>query len=97
MAAAKRKLTERVIRRALLHSKNKWTPREAAEWSGIGYRTLLRLFKEGLAPCIPVGPPQDQQMAESCRRRACSTYLVPRVAFQRWFENIGCPPSREVA
>ena len=86
------RLNERVIKRALLHQTNNWTPQQAAEWSGIKYRTLLRLLKEGLVPSIPVGEPQQQMMSSGKRRRrACAMYLIPRVAFQRWFENIGAP------
>jgi hypothetical protein len=92
MPAAKSKLTARVIKNALLYSTNNWTPQQAAEWSGIRYRTLLRLLKEGAIPSIPVGSSQQQKMPSGKRRRrACSTYLIPRVAFQRWFENIGVP------
>ena len=66
---------------------------DAAEWSGIEYRTLLRLLKEGLVPTIPIGKAQAQNMGEGKRRRrrACAKYLIPRVAFMRWFENIGAP------
>ena len=65
---------------------------EAAEWSGIQYRTLLRLLKEGLVPTIPVGKAQTQNMGKGKRRRrACAKFLIPRVAFMRWFENIGAP------
>jgi hypothetical protein len=92
MPAPKSKLTQRVIKRTLLYQINNWTPQQAAEWSGIRYRTLLRLLKEGMVPSIPVGAVQAQRMPTGKRRRrACSTYLIPRVAFQRWFENIGAP------
>jgi hypothetical protein len=85
-------LGERIIKRALIHEINNWTPQQAAEWSGIKYRTLLRLLKEGLVPAIPVGPEQRQKMGNGKRRRrACAMYLIPRVAFQKWFENIGAP------
>jgi hypothetical protein len=71
---------------------NLWTPKQAAEWSGIKYRTLLRLLREGVVPCIPVGAAQAQKMRDRKRRlRACRTFLIPRVAFIRWFENIGAP------
>jgi hypothetical protein len=92
MPAAKSPLTERVIKRALCFSKNNWTPMEAAEWSGIRYRTLLRLLKEGMVPTIPIGAVQHQNMGKGKRRRrACTKYLIPRVSFMRWFENIGAP------
>lgn len=92
MPAVKSQLTERVIKRALLHQTNTWTPEQAAEWSGIQYRTLLRLLKEGLVPTIPIGRTQSQNMGKGKpRRRACAKFIIPRVAFQRWFENIGAP------
>lgn len=71
---------------------NKWTPQQAAEWSGINYRALLRLLKEGHVPAIPLGPRQMQNMGKGKRRRrACTTYAIPRRAFVRWFQNIGAP------
>jgi hypothetical protein len=92
MPAAKSKLTERVIKKALLHQVNNWTPVQASEWSGIRYRTLLRLLKEGLVPSIQVGDAQNQEMPDGKRRRrAASTWVIPRVAFMKWFENIGAP------
>jgi hypothetical protein len=92
MPASKSRLNERVIKRALLYQSNNWTPQQAAEWSGIRYRTLLRLLKEGLVPAIAVGDVQNQDMGDGKRRRrSCAMYLIPRVAFQRWFENIGAP------
>ena len=68
---------------------NLWTVKEASRWSGISYRALLLLLNDGLAPCLRVGEPQIQKMGRrKSRRRVCARYLVPRVAFQKWFENI---------
>ena len=91
MPAPKTKLTKRVIERALFHQKNKWSPQEASDWSGIKYRTLLALLREGLVPTIPVGPAQEQDMGNGKRRRrACNRYMIPaRGLSSRWFENIG--------
>jgi hypothetical protein len=87
----KSQLTTRVIQRAL-QKKNIWSSNDAAEWSGIKHRTLLRLLREGLVPVIPVGRTQQQQMGNgTLRRRACRTYVIPRKAFIKWFENIGAP------
>jgi hypothetical protein len=89
---ARKSPATRVIKRASLHQKNNWTPLEAAEWSGIAHRTLLRLLKEGLVPAIPIGAPQNQKLANGKRRRrACSKFVIPRKAFIRWFENVGLP------
>jgi hypothetical protein len=85
--------TQRVIDHALLLQKNNWVAQEAADWSGIEYRTLLKLLKAGLVPTIPIGKPQVHNMGKGKRRkhRACSKFIIPRVAFMRWFENIGAP------
>jgi hypothetical protein len=87
----KSQLTARVIKRAL-QQKNNWSSFDASEWSGIKHRTLLKLLREGLVPSIPVGKTQQQQMRNGkVRRRACGTYLIPRKAFVKWFENIAAP------
>ncbi len=92
MPAPKSQLTKRVIERALFYQKNNWTPQEASEWSGIKYRTLLKLLREGLVPTIPIGKSLTHKMPNGKRRRrACHTYLIPRVAFMRWYENLGAP------
>lgn len=91
MPASKSKPTKRVIKQAL-HRTNNWTPQQAAEWSDIRYRTLLRMLKEGLVPSIRIGTEQQQDMGQGKRRRrACAKYLIPRTAFIRWFESIGAP------
>jgi hypothetical protein len=94
---APKTLTERVIKRELLHQKNAWTPMEASQWSGIRYRTLLLMLKQGLVPAIPVGKKQSQKMPTGKRRkRACRKYVLPRVAFMRWYENLGAPDPRSI-
>ena len=75
-------------------SRNTWTPAMAAAWSGIPYRTLLAMCCQGRVPCIPVGDRQTQKWPKAKdgrRRRACFKYMIPRVAFTRWFETIGRP------
>jgi hypothetical protein len=73
-------------------SKELWTAEEAAEWAGVHYRVLLRLLRAGAVPCIPVGRACVLQMRNGThRKRSCSKYMVPKLAFQRWFRNIGCP------
>jgi hypothetical protein len=80
--------------KALDFERQTWTPAMAAEWSGIPYRTLYRLLREGLIPCIPVGESQTQKWpnAKSGKReRACFRFMIPRVAFINWLESIGKP------
>jgi hypothetical protein len=77
---------------AVLELKNTWTPIEAATWSGIPRRSLYRLLRDGIAPSIPMGEAQVQRWdkaRDGKRRRSCFKYVVPRVAFIRWFEGIG--------
>ena len=77
-------------------SRNTWTPAMAAAWSGIPYRTLLMMMRQGRAPCIPIGESQAQKWpraGDGKRRRACFKYMVPRVSFMRWYESIGRPDS----
>ena len=70
-----------------------WTAVEAARWSGISYRALLALLRDGQVPCLRVGEAQSQNMGRGNkkRRRACGRYLLPVVAFKKWFENL--PPA----
>jgi hypothetical protein len=69
---------------------NAWTAQEAAAWSEIPYRVLLRMFKSGEAPCLRLGDPQKQNMGtgRQKRRRTCGRFLVPRAAFVTWFETL---------
>ena len=60
-----------------------WSVQEAAAWSGIPLRTLYRLLAEGIAPSVPVG---KRNRRSGVRNRACFRYVIPRAAFQRWFE-----------
>jgi hypothetical protein len=84
---------------AVDHSRNTWTPAMASAWSGIPYRTFLRMCRDGNVPCIPIGDSQTQKWPnarDGKRRRACFRYLVPRVAFMRWWESLGKPDSRGI-
>jgi hypothetical protein len=77
----------------IVRDPNLWTAVEAARWSGIPYRALLALLRDGQVPCLRVGGPQTQNMGRGHkkRRRACGRYMVPRAAFVKWFESI--PPA----
>jgi hypothetical protein len=67
-----------------------WSVAQGSAWSGIPYRPLLKMFERGEAPCLRVGEPQIHKMGKGRkqRRRACSRYLVPRVAFMNWFMTL---------
>jgi hypothetical protein len=69
---------------------NAWTAQEASAWAKIPYRALLRMFKNGEAPCLWLGDPQEQRMGRGRkkRRRACGRFLVPKTAFVHWYESI---------
>lgn len=74
--------------------KNSWSPAEAAAWAGIPVRTLYRLLREGVVPSLPMGDAQEQKFPNANngkRKRACFRYVIPRVAFIRWWESIGKP------
>ena len=64
-----------------------WTPTQASQWSGIKYRTLLRMIRAGVVPCIRCEPAR----AAAPKRKL----LIPREPFQKWLANIG--PSGVVA
>lgn len=88
-ATKRRKSPEAAI---ALMRKNRWSAQEASAWSGIPTRTLYRLLREGVAPSIPMGDPQVQRLdvaRNGQRRRSCFRFLIPRVAFMRWYEGIG--------
>jgi hypothetical protein len=73
---------------------NIWSVAMAAKWSGIPYRTLLRMCQQGRCPCIPIGEGGSQKWPKAengRRRRSCFKFMVPRVSFMRWFESIGRP------
>jgi hypothetical protein len=83
--------------REKIPEKNSWSPAEAAEWANIPLRTLYRLLAEGKVPSLPMGDAQTQAfpLARSGKRkRACFRYVIPRVAFIKWWESIGRPGSR---
>jgi hypothetical protein len=80
--------------KALDFERQTWTPAMASEWSGIPYRTLYRLLREGLVPCIPIGESQTQKWPKGKtgkRSRACFRFVIPRVSFINWLESIGKP------
>jgi hypothetical protein len=77
-----------------LEHRNSWTPKMAANWAGMPERALYRLLREGVVPCLPMGGSQTQnwpKARDKQRRRACFRYVIPRVAFIRWFETLGKP------
>ena len=79
---------------ALDFERNSWTPKIAAAWAGMPERALYRLLREGAVPCLPMGESQIQNWPrahDKKRRRACFRYVIPRVAFIRWWESIGKP------
>lgn len=79
---------------ALDFERNSWTPKIAAAWAGMPERTLYRLLRDGAVPCLPMGESQIQNWPrahDQKRRRACFRYVIPRVAFIRWWESIGKP------
>jgi hypothetical protein len=77
--------------------KNSWTPGEAAKWANIPTRTLYRLLREGAVPSLAMGEAQTQQFPNARngkRKRSCFRYVIPRVAFIKWWESIGKPNSK---
>jgi hypothetical protein len=76
----------------MAREKNSWTPVEAATWANIPVRTLYRLLRDGVVPALPMGDAQTQRFPnarDGKRRRACFRYVIPRVAFIKWWESIG--------
>jgi hypothetical protein len=74
--------------------KNSWSPSEAAIWAGVPVRTLYRLLREGAVPALPMGEAQVQHFPRANngkRKRACFRYVIPRVAFIKWWESLGKP------
>jgi hypothetical protein len=65
-----------------------WTPLQAAEWSGMRYRLLLRFCRDGRVPCI-VSAPSRLQTATSRR-----IFLIPAEPFKQWLKTIP-PPGRD--
>jgi hypothetical protein len=75
---------------------NSWTVPMCAAWSGMPQRTIYRLLRDGRIPSIPMGVAQTQAWPaarDGKRPRSCYRFIIPRVAFIRWFENIGKPAS----
>jgi hypothetical protein len=73
-------------------TKNTWSVKEAARWAGVPERTLYRLLRKGIVPCIPMGERQTQEWPsahDGKRRRACYRFLIPRVAFMKAWESLG--------
>lgn len=64
------------------------TVQEAADWSGLRYRALLRLVKDGVIDAVIVGPEQQHNMSDGKqRRRVCSKYLIRVKPFIAWVEG----------
>jgi hypothetical protein len=66
-------------------------------------RTLYRLLRQRVVPCIPVGEPQTQREKPGSKRwrtgkrqRTCYRFVIPRVAFMKWYENIGRPDAERI-
>jgi hypothetical protein len=72
-------------------SKNTWTVKMAAAWAGIPERTLYKLLRAGVLPCIAMGDLQEQKLpaARSGKRvRRCYRFVIPATAFRRAWENL---------
>ena len=85
---------------ALDFERNSWTPKIAAAWAGMPERTLYRLLREGVVPCLPMGESQVQKWPDAGdgkRRRSCFRFLIPAKAFRTWWENMGKPSEGEAA
>jgi hypothetical protein len=76
---------------------NTWSVTQAAAWAGIPTRTLYQMLRASIGvPCISLGERQEQQWPKAHdgkRRRACFRYMIPRVAFIKYWENISRPES----
>jgi hypothetical protein len=74
------------------HTRNTWSVKIAAAWAGVPERTLYRMLRESMLPCIAMGDVQQQRLptARSGKRiRRCYRFIIPRVAFMRAWESIG--------
>jgi hypothetical protein len=63
----------------------------AAAWSGLSSRAIYRLVRTGRIPSIATGAPQIQDLPAArngTRPRSCFRFIIPRVAFIKWFESI---------
>jgi hypothetical protein len=104
MSSAKKSPGTRKARKirslAALNQRNSWTVAEAAGWSGIPLRSLYALLKQGSIPCLSLGESQTQQWdkaSDGKRRRSCFRFIIPRVAFIKWFEGISTPNQGGIA
>lgn len=73
-------------------ARNTWSVRMAALWAGVPERTLYRMLRKGIVPCIPMGERQTQEWPsahDGKRRRACYRFLIPRAAFMKAWESLG--------
>jgi len=80
--------------------KNSWSVKTAAAWAGVPERTIYRMLREGLLPCLPTGAPQVQQWPQAQdgkRRRTCFKFIIPAKAFIKYWENVGRPNQGGVA
>jgi hypothetical protein len=59
-----------------------WTVTQCSRWSGIKYRTLLRLIRANRMPFISCA---TERTPKSDHR----IFLVPRIPFQKWLSSIG--------
>jgi hypothetical protein len=69
---------------------NTWSVKEAALWCGIPERSLYRLLRAAVLPCIAMGDLQEQKLpkARSGKRvRKCYRFVIPRVAFMKAWEG----------
>jgi hypothetical protein len=73
-------------------TKNTWSVKMAARWAGVPERTLYRMLRAGIVPCIALGESQTQEWPsahDGKRRRTCYRFLIPSVAFMKAWENLG--------
>jgi hypothetical protein len=89
-----KKKTEKPERPAPLidHTRNTWSVKMAARWAGVPERTLYRMLRAGIVPCIPMGESQTQEWPsarDGKRRRTCYRFLIPRQSFIRAWETLG--------
>jgi hypothetical protein len=73
-------------------TRNTWSVKVAARWAGVPERTLYRMLRENIVPCIAMGESQVQKLSTAKlgkRMRKCYRFVIPRVAFMRAWENLG--------
>jgi hypothetical protein len=73
-------------------TKNTWSVRMAAAWAGVPVRTLYRMLRAGMMPCVAMGESQTQKLSRAKlgkRERRCYRFIIPRAAFVKAWENLG--------